>query len=168
MIQKKTLVNITALLIVICAFWNIGFSVYSETKSQKQNISVKTPDTNTQQKTSETQNITVSKQIENVTISDRVFDKKSVSEKTQNTASDDIINTSKNCSANYSGGTNKFGVYGGTNTIQCNCKITKSDGIVYETTKKIVQIFHHEPNQNETACTKTCDAICDKFINDLK
>ena len=149
MIQKKTLVNITALLIVICAFWNIGFSVYSETKSQKQNI-------------------TVSKQIENVTISDGVFDKKSVSEKTQNTASDDIINTSKNCSANYSGGINKFGVYGGTNTIQCNCKITKSDGIVYETTKKIVQIFHHEPNHNETACTKTCDAICDKFINDLK
>ena len=166
MIQKKTLVNITAFLIVVCAFWNVVFDKTKKYEITTNNQKAPVVEEVVKQETlkTESNNATTSK--ETITITEDSFDKKSVPENTSDKPKAEVINTSTSCSSNYSSG--KLGVRGGTNVIKCSCKMVKSDGVVYETSQKIIQTFNREPNPGETDCNKTCNKVCDNFLNDFK
>lgn len=167
MIQKKTLVNITACMIVICAFWNIIFGSFKESKTATDKTTSNVNVVKEETVKTESNKATVSKQTETVTITEDSFDKQSTSsEITSDEQKAEVINTSTSCSSNYS--SSRFGERGGINVIKCNCKMVKSDGVVYETSQKIIQTFNHEPKPGETDCNKTCNKVCDNFLNDFK
>ena len=186
MARNITAIHITAFLIVVCAFWNFTVDTFTTKESKVQETTVITTSgvkqdtsktavttTDAKQEKSETVVITENHAKQNdadetkpapdtVTVTEEKFETKTPA--TQNT----VLSTTQNCSSDYSGGINRFGVYGGTNVIKCNCEMKKSNGIVYNTSKKIVQVFHHEPVRQETECKKTCDTVCQKFFADFK
>lgn len=185
MARNITAIHITAFLIVVCAFWNFTVDTFTTKESKVQETTVITTsgvkqDTSktavasmdAKQEKSETVVTTENNATDDVnetkpapdtvTVTEEKFETKTPA--TQNT----VLSTTQNCSSDYSGGINRFGVYGGTNVIKCNCEMKKSNGIVYNTSKKIVQVFHHEPVRQETECKKTCDTVCQKFFADFK